>query len=93
MTCIYSVMFFIINQEKELEFRRVRRVRIPTPVITLDQTLWLKAAKIEHAKLLRVVLILGGFHLMMSFLGSIGNVMAGSGVSDGLSMVYGSNTT
>ena len=30
---------------------------------------------------------------MMSFLGSIGNMMAGSMVSDGLSMVYGSNTT
>ena len=72
---------------------RVRRVRIATPVITLYQTLWLKAAKIEKAKLLRVVLILGGFHLMMSFLGSIGNVIAGSKVSDGLSMVYGSNTT
>ena len=49
-----------------------------TLVITFDLSLWLKATEIIHAKSLKAVLILGGFHLMMSFLGSIGSVMTGS---------------
>ena len=34
---------------------------------------------------------LGGFHTMMSFLGSIGTLMAGSGLSDALEVCYGPN--
>ena len=49
-----------------------------TLVITSDLSLWLKATEIVHAKSLKAVLILGGFHLIMSFLGSIGSVMTGS---------------
>ena len=36
-----------------------------------------------------IVLILGGFHMMMSFAGSIGTLMAGSGLSSALETSYG----
>ena len=76
-TCIYSVLLFISKQAEHLN--------IETPVITFDQPLWLKA--LVNAKLMQIVLILGGFHLMMSFLGSIG-----SGLKDALQTIYGRNT-
>lgn len=34
---------------------------------------------------------LGGFHMLMSYLGSIGTVMSGSGFSDALDICYGPN--
>ena len=39
-----------------------------------------------------IVLRLGGFHTEMSFLGSIGHLMAGSGLKDVLESFYASNT-
>jgi hypothetical protein len=35
---------------------------------------------------------LGGFHLLMSFLGSSGSMMAGSGLAELLQVLFGSNT-
>ena len=58
MTCIFSTLLFVIDQSEKL--------RIQTPVITFDQPLWLKATEIVSAKSLHVVLVLGGFHLMMT---------------------------
>ena len=78
-TCIYSVLLFISKQAEYLN--------IETPVITFDQPLWLKA----YAKLMQIVLILGGFHLMR-FLGSIGSLMKGSGLKVALQTTYGRNT-
>ena len=62
-SCIYSVLSFISNQARELG--------IPTPIVTFDQPLWIKAVKIVSAKDMHMVVILGGFHMMMSFVGSI----------------------
>jgi transglutaminase/protease-like cytokinesis protein 3 len=59
LSCIYSVLMFVINQAEILQIR--------TPVLTFDQPLWLKATEIATAKSLSIVLILGGFHMMMSF--------------------------
>ena len=84
VTSIYSVIIFIINQEKELQS--------PTPVIIFDQPFWLKAREIVHAKFFKVILMLRGFYLIMIFLDNIGNVMTGSGISDSLKLIYGSNT-
>ena len=42
----------------------------------------------DTSKLRRIVLMLGGFHEEMSALGSIGNVMDGSGIKEALSTVY-----
>lgn len=36
----------------------------------------------------KIVLKIGGFHTMMSFLGAIGHLMDGSGLSDLLSLIY-----
>ena len=48
--------------------------------------------EIVKAKNMNMVVILGGFHLLMSFLGSIGEVMKGSGLEDALEELYGKST-
>ena len=40
---------------------------------------------------LPIVLILGGFHLMRSYLGSIGGIMKRSGLTGALNLIYGNN--
>ena len=40
----------------------------------------------------QIVLRFGGFHMQMSFLGSIGHLMAGSGLQELLEVVYAGNT-
>ena len=51
----------------------------------------IKSMEIITTKSLNVVCRLGGFHTLMSFLGSIGTLMAGSGLSNVLETVYGKN--
>ena len=81
--CIYSTLKFIEEQSASLN--------IDTPVITFDQPLWLKAANIIFTKHLNIVCRLGGFHLIMSFLGSIGKLMEKSGIEEALGNIYGPN--
>ena len=81
MSCIYSTLLFVIKQAKELN--------IPTPILTFDQPLWLKAMEIVKALNLKVILILGGFRTMMSYVGCIGKLMSQSGLSTALETVYG----
>ena len=83
MTCIYSTLMFVQDQASKLG--------IPTPAIPFDQLLWLKATEIINAKSLQMVAILGGFHLLMSYLGSLGTLMKGSGLSQSLEESCGSN--
>ena len=66
-SCIYSTLLFIGKQAKDLN--------IPTPCITFDQPLYIKAFEISTSKGMEIVIRLGGFHLLMSFLGCIGTVM------------------
>ena len=66
-SCIYSTLKFIQSQGS--------RLNIETPCITIDQPLWTKAAEIIKAESLNIFCTLGGFHIMMSFLGSIGFAM------------------
>ena len=58
--------------------------------VTFDQPLYIKASEIAAAKeeLNKVIVRLGGFHLMMSYMGSIGYIMTGSGLSDLWERVY-----
>ena len=63
-----------------------------TVCITSNQALWQKAVEITLAKNLDVVCRLGGFHMMMSFLGSIGSLMNGSGLNELLETCYGPNS-
>ena len=59
-SCIYSTL---INIQTPPE-----RLNIPTPRITFDQTLWLKAAEIIKTKSMNIVSRLDGFHTMMSLM-------------------------
>ena len=65
-------------------------MNVATPSVTFDQRLWLKPYEIAKSKLLDLVIQLGDFHTLMSFLGSIGAVMEGSGLDKLLEPIYGS---
>ena len=84
MTCIFSTLKFVEHQAKELG--------IVTLVITFDQPLWIKVFEITEAKSLNIVCMLSGFHLLVSFLRSIGAVMKGSGVGEAMEQVYAENS-
>lgn len=87
LTCIYSTLVFVSEQAKRYH---------ATPVITFDQSLWLKALTIirnepQESELKSIVLRLKGLHNEMSFLGCIGHLMAGSGPEEVLELVYAKN--
>ena len=83
-TCIYSTLLYIQEQAS--------RLNLPTACVTFDQPLWLKAMEIKTAKCLdKIVLRLGGFHLLMSACSSLFHTMKGSGVEDALCETYGQN--
>ena len=87
-SCIYSTLKFVSSQAGKYNV---------TLVVTLDQPLCWKALTIIRSQptdnaLKDVVLSLGGFHMEMSFLGSIGNLMTGSGPPEVLQVVNASNT-
>ena len=64
---------------------------IVTPVVTFDQPLWMKATEIINAKCMGIVRTVGGFHLLISFLGRIGGLMKGSGLEEALAVVFTEN--
>lgn len=57
--------------------------------VTFDQPLYLKAREITCGT---IVVRLGGFHTLMSFMGCIGHTMAGSGLKDVLCQVFAANS-
>ena len=64
--------------------------------LTFDQHLYWKALTIiqsqpDGSDLKGMVLRLGGFHMQMSFLGSIGHLMAGSGLQERIEVVFTGN--
>jgi hypothetical protein len=81
LSCIFSTLSFIEQQAQKLN--------MPTACVTFDQPLWLKAIEIVTTSRMNVVCRLGAFHTIMSFLGSIGSIMAGSGLIDALQCCYG----
>ena len=86
--CIYSTLRFVVSQAR---FYNV------TPVLPFDQPFYRKSLTIIQShpngtELYQIVLCLGGFHMQMSFLGSIGHLMAGSGLQELLEVVYARNT-
>jgi len=82
--CIYSTLVFVASQAKARN--------IPTPNITFDQPLYIKAVDIALKSDLNIVVRLGGFHTLMSFLGSIGHLMKASGLEEVLGLFFGPNT-
>ena len=84
MTCIYSTLKFVQLQAKDLH--------VVTLTITFDQPLWVKAIEIVKAKSMDRFIMLGRFHLLMSFLESIVRGMKGSRLEDALEQIYGKST-
>lgn len=68
--------------------------------VTFDAPLYLKARYIlscvdsndDPFGLSNIIARLGGFHLLMSFLGSIGFIMDGSGLKEAFSVIYAENS-
>ncbi|CAG4981622.1 unnamed protein product [Colias eurytheme] len=74
--------------------RNSKRSNQKTTIVTFDQQLYWKARDIVGAatsELKHVVVRLGGLHLLMSFMGSIGAIMSGSGIEDFLKLIYAEN--
>ena len=88
VTCVSSTLHFVSEHAKQH--------RIANPIVTFDQPLWLKAFNIiqtepANSDLRKIIVRLGAFHAEMSFLGSIGHLMAGSGLRELLELIYASN--
>ena len=79
-SCIYSTLLFLQQQAHQLSFLSL--------CITFDQPLFIKAYKILKAKDTNIVIRLGDFHVLMSFLGGIGTVMEGCGSSESSETIY-----
>ena len=85
---IYSTMMFIDAQARK---------HGKTPLLTFDQPLYWKAFEVL-AQLMKdgiscdIVLILGSFHTLLSFLGSIGNPMTRTGLQSSFKQVYAENS-
>ena len=88
MSCILSTLIFVCDTAMRYN---------TTPILTFDQPLWWKAMTIiknepEQSDLHGIVLRLGGFHTLLSFLGAVGHIMAGSGLRSLLELIYAENT-
>ena len=60
-----------------------------TPIIvTFDFPLWIRATEIVLSLKMPIVVRLGGFHLLKSYLGSVGHIMSGSGIEDLIKIVF-----
>lgn len=84
LSCIYSALKFISQHTRQHQ---------SCPVITFDQPLWWKAFTLVESspELQPAIIRLGAFHTEMSFLGSIGHLMSGSGIHELLEVVYASS--
>lgn len=88
MSTIYTALSFAAEQS---------RLQKQTCIVTFDQPLFLKASEIVtnaemNSDIGKIVVRLGGFHLLMSFMGSIGRIMEGSGLEKLWETVYGEST-
>lgn len=88
LTCINSTLHFICKDAKKYN---------ASASATFDPPLWMKARTIienepESSPIKRLVVSLGGFHLKMSYLGSIGHIMSGSGLDAVLAQIYAENS-
>ena len=83
-SCIYSTLLFVEQQAQQLNFLSLS--------ITFDQPLFIKPFKILKAKDRNIVIRLGDFLLLTSFLGGIGSVMEGCGLSESTETIYQPNS-
>jgi hypothetical protein len=88
LSCIFSTLNYIAQHASRYGI---------TPIITFDQPLWWKALTIilaepDGSPIRKIVLRMGIFHMEMSFLGSIGHLMSGSGLAELLELIYAPHT-
>ena len=62
-------------------------------IVTFDLPIWLKAVDIIKQANLPIIARLGGFHLLKSYLGSMGNIMKDSGLLEVIQLIYPGSTT
>ena len=82
-SAIYSALMFAADECKKNDKAWC--------IVTFDQPLYQKASEIVAASptnLGNVTVRLGGFHLLISFMGAVGNIMAGSGLEELWSKSY-----
>ena len=77
---------------------RASKMGIKTVIITFDQPLYWKARAIleaasESFAASDVILRLGGFHTILSFLAAFDHIMAGSGLKEAIIKCYAENST
>lgn len=87
VSCIYSTLKFVCCQALKNNV---------APIVTFDQPLYIKALAIISSEtvdndLKKVVLRLGTFHHQMSFMGTIGYLMSGSGFQEMLEVPFAPN--
>ncbi|KAK2579947.1 hypothetical protein KPH14_007627 [Odynerus spinipes] len=84
----YDTIYTVLNLAVDRIFNKKQK----TAFVTFDQPLYWKAKEIVHStenpEFSNLVIRLGGFHLAMSFLGSIGIIMDGSGLKELISEIY-----
>ena len=78
LSCIYSTMQFVCDQASRYE---------SIPILTFDQPLnWksfqIRANENENCLIKKMVLQLRGFHMCMSYLGAVGQIMLESGLQE-----------
>ena len=83
---LHSALSFVEECSQKYDFG-------PVPV-TFDQPLYIKAAEIvaSSSDITNVFVRLGGFHFVMSYLGSIGHIMSESGLKTLWETVYASKS-
>ena len=62
-TALYSLLAFVTDQSSKLN--------VPTPSTTFDQPLYVKAYNIVSSMNMNILVRLGGFHQLMTFLGPL----------------------
>lgn len=80
---IYSCLLYAKKKAEELQ--------LPFCFVTFDQPLYEKSVNIIETKKIELSMVysrLGGFHTLMSYLGSIGFIMSGSCLADVLAVCY-----
>lgn len=88
-TTIYTALHYAQSQSESMAQNIV--------FVTYDQPLYFKARAIvaesqKHGYLKHVVVRLGGFHCLMSYLGAVGYIMSGAGLDSLWSTVYAPNS-
>lgn len=70
------------------------KYNMKTCFVTFDQPLYIKAQEItsNNIDFKNVVVRLGGFHLLMSFMGAVGVIMSGSGLKELFTLIYAENS-